>query len=150
MRLKATAAIPITLALLLGTVSAVAQGVSTATEATAEFDNALKSGPRASTYEDAMMCAGYWFALKDLHGISKDVSFFQQLPSRLDEDTADKGHKYWGAVVASHYDGDRAKLEAAGDRVGEYRKQMLQRFVDGLETGKIIGVFNTLGSCVPS
>ncbi|MEM1132551.1 MAG: hypothetical protein AAGH53_06425 [Pseudomonadota bacterium] len=147
MKLVKTAAIPITLALLLGAAPAAAEGVSNAAEAAAEFDAAVQSGIRASTTSEAEMCAGYWFGLKDLHGAMPDLPFYQQLPQRLSQETASLGHQYWGAVVAQYYEGDNAKLEAAGDRVGGYREEMIKRFIAGQETGKIVGVFDTLGTC---
>ena len=142
-------AIAIGLCALFASTAGLAQGVSTAAEATAEFDQTMQSGLKAGTQEDAMMCAGYWLGLKEIHAVSTEVPFWRQLPTRLNAETADLGHQCWAAVVREIFKDDSSQLEAAGNRVFEYRQQMIQRVVDAESSGQITGVFSVLGACIP-
>ena len=134
---------------LLSPVAASAEGVSSTSEAVAQFDAAAQSSLRPSTNEERMLCAGYWWGLKELHGVSQDVPFWSNMPKRLGPETADLGRQFWAAVVTEAYKGEKNRLEEAGNKVFEYRQQMITRVVNAEETGSIEGVFDILGACVP-
>lgn len=126
-----------------------AQGVSTTAQAIAEFDTAIQSDARASTQEDAVLCAGYWLGLKEVHNASEGVAFWEDMPTRLNAETAELGYQYWIGVLRDTHSGDEATLQAVGSRVVAYRQQMITRVVEAESTGSIQGVFNILGMCTP-
>lgn len=125
-----------------------AEPVRTAGEAAAQFDEAARDGPYAATREDAMKCAGYWLALKTVHELSGDVSFWQDLPVRLGPATADLGLRYWSALV-NEATATREEREAISERISAHQQEAIQRVIDAEASGGIEGLFDTLGGCTP-